>query len=387
MLTFTSALTGSYVRASVTLNANVVLATHGESVSEVLGGGDGARPNQTFPLRRPPLTYVSADTESGTRTTLQVRVGGVLWEEAPHLYGLPPDARRYVVRREDDGSTRIMGGDGRQGARFPTGVENVVAGYRSGIGLSAQVGEGRLTLLPRRPLGIRGVDNPLAAGGAADPERRDEARANAPLTVRTIDRIVSLRDYEDFARAFAGIGKAQAVALRKGANRLVHLTVAGADGQEVLESSPTFRNLVAAVRRFGDPQQRFRVESFDLRYFRLVARLRLDTPAYVAADVLHAARSAVLAAFSFPSRDFGQPVTRAEVTTVLQSVTGVLSVDVDALHLIAGSNNASVEDLLPANPARWRDGRAEQDDPTVLRGELLLLSPLGADLTERTGLA
>lgn len=385
-LTFTTALRSSYVRSTVSLNANVVLATHGETVAEVLGGGEGSLPNQTFPLRRPPLTYVSANTESGTQTTLQVRVDGVLWEEVPHLYGSPPDARRYVVRREDDGSTCIMGGDGRQGARFPTGLENVTAAYRTGIGLVGQVREGQLTLLSNRPLGISSVVNPLAAGGAADPESRDDARTNAPLTVRTIDRIVSLRDYEDFARAFAGVGKAQAVALRKGANRLVHLTVAGADGSEIPADSPTFQNLVAAIRRFGDPQQRFKVESFDLRYFRLVARLRLDTPKYLAADVLEAAHTAVLETFSFPRRDFGQPVTRAEVTTVLQSVTGVLSVDVDVLHLIAeGIDETALEDVLPANPARWQDPRAEQNDPTVLRGELLLLSPIGAELTERTG--
>jgi hypothetical protein len=388
VLTFTTTLGASYVRSTVSLNANVVLATHGERVAEVLGGGDGAKPNQTFPLRRPPVTYVSADTDGGTQTTLEVRVDGVLWEEVPHLYGSPPDARRYVVRREDDGSTRIVGGDGRQGARFPTGLENVIAGYRSGIGLKGQVREGQLTLLPRRPLGIREVLNPLAAGGAADPESRDDARANAPLTVRTIDRIVSLRDYEDFARAFAGVGKAQAVALRKGATRLVHLTVAGADGQEIPTASPTFKNLVSAVGRFSDPQQRFKVESFDLRYFRLVARLRLDTPTYRAEDVLDAARAAVLAAFSFPQRDFGQAVTRAEVTTVLQSVTGVLSVDIDVLHLIAaGVSETALDDVLPAEPARWRDGRAEQNDPTILQGELLLISPLGAELTERIGLA
>src|SRR5215204_5918838 len=37
----------SYVRPTVTLNANVVVATHGESGRpEILGGGDGTRANQ-----------------------------------------------------------------------------------------------------------------------------------------------------------------------------------------------------------------------------------------------------------------------------------------------------------------------------------------------------
>ena len=44
-----------------------------------------------------------------------------------------------------------------------------------------------------RPLGVKGVTNPLDAGGAQDPEQLDDARANAPLKVLTLDRIVSLQ--------------------------------------------------------------------------------------------------------------------------------------------------------------------------------------------------
>jgi hypothetical protein len=58
-----SGLERSYVRKTVTMSANVVPATHGETVArEVLGGGDGTQANQRFVLRKPPLTYVSAPT-------------------------------------------------------------------------------------------------------------------------------------------------------------------------------------------------------------------------------------------------------------------------------------------------------------------------------------
>ena len=46
-----------------------------------------------------------------------------------------------------------------------------------------------------------------SSSGGEDPESRDQARRNAPLTVKTLDRIVSLTDFEDFARAFSGIGR------------------------------------------------------------------------------------------------------------------------------------------------------------------------------------
>ena len=60
-------LTYRYVRSTVTINANVVAATHGETVVEVLGSGDAAQPNQRFTLKKPPLTHVPAAGAGGRR--------------------------------------------------------------------------------------------------------------------------------------------------------------------------------------------------------------------------------------------------------------------------------------------------------------------------------
>jgi hypothetical protein len=57
-------------------------------------------------------------------------------------------------------------------------------------------------------VGLKSVTNPAGAAGGADPESLDQARTNAPNTVRTFGRIVSLRDFEDAAREFAGVAKA-----------------------------------------------------------------------------------------------------------------------------------------------------------------------------------
>ena len=205
-------------------------ATHGETVSEVLGSGNGSQPYQRFTLRQAPLTYVSAETPSGTETTLQVRVNDVLWHEAPTLFGRGPRDRVYTTRAGDDGKVTVLFGDGRTGARLPSGTENVRATYRKGIGKAGNVKAGQLSLLLTRPLGVRAALNPLPAAGGDDPETLDRARRNAPLTVLTLDRIVSLRDYEDFARAFAGIAKALATWTWDGERQGVFVTVAGVDG-------------------------------------------------------------------------------------------------------------------------------------------------------------
>jgi len=82
--------------------------------------------------------------------TLQVRINGVLWDETSTLFGQSAGSTVYIVRIEDDGRTSLAFGDGKSGSRLPTGMENVVAGYRSGIGLAGEVSAGSLSLLQTR---------------------------------------------------------------------------------------------------------------------------------------------------------------------------------------------------------------------------------------------
>ena len=381
-ITLRDPLENTYDRATVTINANVARVTHGETVSdEVLGSGDGAVANQRFALKRPPrmpLTHVSAPTPSGAKSTLAVRVNGALWQEAPSLYGLKAESQRYVVRINAEDDTVVIFGDGQMGARLPTGAENVTATYRRGIGLTGLVGADTLTLLQTRLLGIRSVTNPLPTTGAADPEALEDARTNAPLTVLTLDRIVSLRDFEDFARAFAGVGKAQAIALWLGATQLVHVTIAGINGAEVSADSQLYVNLLNAIDALRDPVHRVEVASYKLRRFNLEARVLID-PRLVKPDVLADVTEALRSAFAFAKRAFGQPVTAAEVVKVMQGVEGVVAVDLD--RLTPDDPPSPPEDeqpvaILPARSAYLRE------DGTVAPAELLLLNPAGISLKE-----
>ena len=75
-------------RETAFLLGNVVAASHGETVrAEVLGDGLAAAAFQRFALKKSPLTYVPSDKPGGVESTLELSVGGVLWDEAPGLYG------------------------------------------------------------------------------------------------------------------------------------------------------------------------------------------------------------------------------------------------------------------------------------------------------------
>ncbi|HUR35919.1 MAG TPA: putative baseplate assembly protein [Vicinamibacterales bacterium] len=379
-----------YVRTTVTLNANVVQATHGETVAEVLGSGDGSRPYQRFTLKRPPLTYTAASSESGISSSLQLRVNGLLWEEADGLFPAGPTSERFVVQMANDGSVSVQFGDGEHGARLPTGAENVTATYRSGIGAAGMVGANRITLMTMRPLGIRGVGNPLPASGAADPEDADSARANAPLTVLAMGRIVSLRDAADFARAFAGIGKAHATALWRGGTQWVHLTVAAGVPApldvEATTALPDYRidltsalgrNLAAAIDSCREPSMHVRLDSYQPIYFDLRAKVAIDDR-FEWDAVETALRRALIGAFSFEARRFAQAVSLAEVVRVLHAVPGVVFVDIDTLRRFDQSApDLPPDGVLGAGDVVWADADLE---PSAL-AQLLIINPFGIVLT------
>ena len=324
----------SYARDTVTIYGNVVRATHGETRNEVLGSGDGSKVLQTFQLRQPPLTYLAAPNPSGTEPTLEVRVNDVLWHEANNLFELSATERKYITKTDDDGKTTVIYGDGEHGARLPTGAENIKAVYRQGLGKGGNVKAEQIKLPLTKPLGVKSVINPMPASGGVDKETRDQARLNAPIAVLALDRLVSVQDYADFARTFAGIAKASALRLSDGVREVVHLTIAGAGNISIDPTSDLYRNLVAALERFGDPLQPLEVESFERVLLVVNAKVSL-LPDYLWEVVKEKLRLTLWDKLGFENRQLGQDVTLSEVVSLMQSIPGVDYVDFELLDSVS----------------------------------------------------
>jgi hypothetical protein len=365
ILTLETPLQNSYDPESVRIYANVVEATHGETIREILGSGNGAIPNQKFTLNKPPLTYTSAATASGGESTLQVYVNDVGWTEAPSLYPLTKQDQKYIVQIEEDGTTVLTFGDGQRGARLPSGRENISVVYRSGIGLAGLAGVDRISQKKTGPASILGVTNPLPATGAAPRESIDSARSTVPATTRTLDRIVSIQDFEDFTLAFAGIGKARAIAVWNGETEIVHITIAAVGGEIVAPESQLYESLVGAIATVSDPVQQVQIASFEPILFKLDARFVIQT-GYQVEKVEAAIRQQLLNQFAFERRAFAQPVTQSEVIAAIQSVPGVLAVDLDALHRRDASR--TLQPALLAKDALWNPSTRQ-----IQPAQLLLL--------------
>ena len=185
------------------------------------------------------------------------------------------------------------------------------------------------------------------------------------------DRIMPKDDtllvtYEDFARAFAGVAKALATWTWDGRTRGVFVTVAGPNGAQLEPTASTYINLLAAMRKAGDPYVPLHLASYTPRSFRLDAVVTRD-PVYRAEDVQAAVAAALAQTYAFAGRRFGQPVVLSEVMAVMQATPGVVAVDVNVLRR---TDTAAFDGLLAPLPAALPQVGAAA---TVAPAELLTL--------------
>lgn len=374
-------LRGCYDPHSVGVCANVVHATHGETVPlDVLGSGDHRQANQRFMLHKDPLTYLAAPTPAGFASTLQIRVrsgpatpltvsttsrvpSGILWHPTDTLSSAHPRDRVYSLRSESNARTSVVFGDGQQGARLPTGSENIVATYRTGSGPAGNLEPNRLTLLKSRPTGVRRVTNPVLASGGSPAEDPTSMRRAAPLRTRSSGRIVSLRDFEDFSRAFAGVAKACAQHLQTPDGPLVLLTLAGLDGAVIDPQSDLYAELQTAICRARPVPHPLRICSYLRAAIQLTARLQIH-PDCQSEDIRRAALQRLVPALLFEQRDFRQPISAALLTSQLQQLPGVIAVRLEELHRRGWSR--ALHTLLEPGLARYQR-------QVVLPAEILLI--------------
>ncbi len=358
-----------YDRTTVTIYGNVVPATHGQTIdTQVQDSVTGT--DNIFILKRKPLTYVQAAQASGVQDTLTVNINKATWHRVSSLANVNSDARVYMLRQDADGNSVLIFGNGKHGALIPSGTGNVTATFRIGSGTAGNVPMNSLTMLRTRPAGIQKVTNPISATGGAEPEPADHARVNAPKKIRTIQRIVSLKDYEDFANAFDGIGKAQARTVWDGRTRRLHLTIAGAAGTPVEPSSSLYLALTDAINQLcATPTVPMQTDSFQPLYFNVSAALILD-PAYAsnADDIIAHATQQLVTTFAFNAREFGQSVAASEIIAALQRTQGVSAVELNGLYVLG--NPIAMNDLLSALPARWEDNR-------IVPAQLLVVNATG----------
>ncbi len=238
-------ITSDFRIETVKINANIAKATHGESKSEILGGGEPTLSQQEFVLKYMPLTYVN--TGKGERMhTLRLFVDDIEWKSVPRFYGKRPNECCYIIRHDEHGNTLIRFGDGVNGARLPRGKDNIRANYRVGIGTEGMLKAGQLKILLDKPFGVSSVTNPLAPINAEDPESVSEARDKTSPHLTSLGRSVSSRESEFCSREY---GTQQVGRKKSGAsNKLYQLLPAIYRQRDVAENYP-LKELLGVIEK------------------------------------------------------------------------------------------------------------------------------------------
>lgn len=344
---------------------NVVEAMEGVTVAnEVLGGGDATQANQSFTLSQP-LTF--RRTPQGPEAALRVDVQRQLWKRVEMLRTEGGDSRAYRIRLDHEGRATVTFGDGESGARLPSGTDNVLATYRTGMSYRSVPANG-LSLLASRPLGLDTVTNPLPSVPGAPAEAPEAIRRSAPRQVRTLQRIVSLRDYEDFSQQFPGIAKAGAWNLLVAGGPAVQLTVAGAHGTAVDEGlAAQLREAIDACRAHPLPVY---IQSYLQVPVAVTAGVQIDRR-FQWDDVKKQIEALLDARFGFEESRFGGVLSASAVVSLIQAIPAVVSVDLDSFSAPGLEEGAGADGPLErrALPPSWN--RVDGFTPA----ELVLLAP------------
>jgi len=243
----------NFTKHGVAIWGNVVDITQGKTVpATVLGSGWGEASFQSFDLPQSPLTHERRGRE-GIKAALDVKVNDLPWQQKDDFLSSGPHDRHFTVQTGYDGQSRIMFGDGANGARLPTGRDNVVAGCRIGQGTPGNVSEKVLKKPVSKPAFLMEVFNTGRTVGGSDADTREELRAKIPVEHLTFDRAVSLTDYADLALAYPGVGKARAGWRWIHNRQVVYLAVVGEDGQDLTAILPDLRDHLDARRDINQP--------------------------------------------------------------------------------------------------------------------------------------
>lgn len=329
---------------TITVYGNITDATQGKTEKEeVVGNGDQRQKFQSFKLPKAPLTYHNQSGASPPEVPeLQIYVNNRLWTRVDVFFGHGPKEEIYIVREDDQNNSWVQFGDGKSGARLPSGIRNISAVYRTGTGAYGALKDGTNPQAGGKAERLGKVFMPGPSSGGDEPEEGDNAREAAPGKTQTLGRLVSLKDFESEALAIPGVSRAAAALDVSEQETALTLTLLMETGRG--KEFDNVKSILNGYNRCRGPQ-RFPVETCQgqRKYVYLHAQFGLD-PAYkediVKTEIKKALGVSGEEANNIDGRDglfgsrqrrFGQHAYVSRIEGVINNVAGVLWANVKLL--------------------------------------------------------
>ncbi|MCP3902780.1 MAG: hypothetical protein GY715_04010 [Planctomycetes bacterium] len=338
-----------FTLGNTVIRANVVRAGHGETRKErVLGSGDATVNNQRLRFEVADVSFVAdASQTAGVRAAIDVRVDGQTWQQVSSLRNSRATDAAYTVRMTADGHLLLEFGDGTHGRRLPAGPNNVRILHREGVGLIGNLDPNGLTKAVRPDPLVESVRQPLASSGGAAMESAASLRQNAPSSLLTLERAVSIADFGHLAASQSSVWQARAFHQKAaiGRHETVEVVVVPAGGGELGALAGTIGDF---LRSHALPGVNVLVSPYERVEIDLAGAVRIKSNEYEPEHVLAAVRDALVASLSLERRELGAPLYRSEVYAIVEAVAGVencLCRIVAARHTGATTREAGRPDL------------------------------------------
>ena len=228
--------------ATPSVNDDLVFVA-GEPRTDLLGVSNGAR-SQSFLLPQSPVC-LSVDGSA----SISVLAGNEYWEARTSFIGTDPNDKVFIYRFLSSQEVLITFGDGVNGA-IPSIDDEIYASYRiNGGAITNRAGVGAITSFDNVQ-GVELVYNIAQPTGGADPETIDNAKKQGPLSLRALDRCVTLEDFETMAALTPGGGVRASRAVQGENNLDVNIYVAS-EGTNPIPSGRWFPSLAAGYGVLG----------------------------------------------------------------------------------------------------------------------------------------
>ncbi|MGH8051483.1 MAG: hypothetical protein ACREPB_12560 [Arenimonas sp.] len=350
-----------YDVSTIDVFGNIVDASQGKTLDRLaIGSGDARSLFQSFALPKAPLTYLFDAARTPAQTpALDVYVDDILWKRLDTLFNAGPKCQVYIVREDSEGNSVVQFGDGKTGARLPTGRSNIVAGYRVGIGAHGVLKQGSKPQATGKLDGLDKVFLPVDVTTGADPESADNARLAAPAKLQSLGRLVSLADYEAETRMLPNVLKANARWAAPEGTPLIALTVLTQSGSSA--DLAQIRDALTAYSRCRGPARHPVLAINGHKQFVHVDAMIGYDPSRLVEDITKAIKLSLGLSgeeangidgkdglFGLNRRDFHQSVHSSEIIAAIQNVPGVAWVKLRAARALPpGSPPQTDPNLIP----------------------------------------
>lgn len=325
------------VNGVLTLGGDVrsgeVGANEGRTITGEYAGSSNGAPLQDFLI-----SNFGVIERSMSVLVTEANSSQTTWDYVDRLTDAGPEASVYSTYNDDSGYTHLRFGDAVSGRIPPTNAA-IYVNYRYGRGAAGNVVGGSIdTITPNIP--NVSVTNQYAAAGGADPESIDNMRYGIPRATHTLDRAVTLSDFESLCLQVPGVAKATAYGTYY---TMVHVPIAPVGGgmpsdglQNRVQDYLSDRMMLGASAIVEDPVY------VDVEVSIIVHVL----PSFGKESVRLSVQGAVLSLFDFTVVDFGTRISIGDVFRDAMDQTGVDYIELTMLRL--KGHTGPVEDIVPS---------------------------------------